>query len=87
MFIDAAHVRAYQHAAGIKDQDIARSIGGNSSKIHLAVDANGNSIELILSDGVTHDAKVAPDLINKIEYKNTEVLYADKGYDSIQLRE
>lgn len=41
-FIDGSHVRAHQHSAVIKNQDISKSIGGNSSKIHLAVDANVN---------------------------------------------
>ncbi|RZG71451.1 transposase, partial [Acinetobacter sp. WCHAc060033] len=33
LFIDGTHVRAHQHSAGIKNQDISKSIGGNSSKI------------------------------------------------------
>ena len=56
LFIDVSSiatqdVRAHQHSAGIKNQDISKSIGGNSSKIHLAVDAHGNPIEFIISDG------------------------------------
>ncbi|AMW79284.1 hypothetical protein AMD27_10520 [Acinetobacter sp. TGL-Y2] len=38
---------------------ISKSIGGNSSKIHLAVEANGNRMEFIMGDGTTHDVKVA----------------------------
>lgn len=87
VFIDASHVRAHQHASGIKGQCISKSIGGNSSKIHLAVDANGNPIEFIIGDGTTHDVKVAPDLIDALNLKDTEVLCADKGYDSELLRE
>ena len=44
-------------------QHIAKSIGGNSSKMHLAVDAHGNPIEFIVGDGVTHDIKIAPALL------------------------
>ena len=51
IFIDGSHVRAHQHSAGIKNQSISKSIGGNSSKIHLAIDSNGNPIEFIISDG------------------------------------
>ncbi len=47
VFIDASHVRAHQHSAGIKDQDISKSIGGNSSKIHLAVDAMAILLSLL----------------------------------------
>lgn len=87
VFIDASHVRAHQHATGIKDQAISKSVGGNSSKIHLAVDANGNPIEFIIGDGTTHDVKVAPDLIDCLNLEETKILCADKGYDSQLLRE
>ena len=87
IFIDASHVKAHQHATGIKNQSISRSIGGNSSKIHLAVDANGNPIEFIIGDGTTHDVKVAPTLIDSLDLKETEILCADKGYDSEPIRE
>ena len=63
VFIDASHVRAHQHTTGIKDQAISKSIGGNRSKIHLAVDANGNPVEFIIGDGTTHDVKVELHLI------------------------
>lgn len=66
VFIDATHVRSHQPATGIKDQDIYRSIGGNSSKIHLAIDSNGYPIEFLVSDGTTHDVKVALDLVDTL---------------------
>ena len=87
LFIDGTHVRAHQHSAGIKNQDISKSIGGNSSKIHLAVDALGNPIEFIISDGTTHDVKVAPKLVEKLDLTETEILCADKGYDCETLRD
>lgn len=87
VFIDGSHVRAHQHSAGIKDQDISKSIGGNSSKIHLAVDSNANPIEIIISDGTTHDVKIAPILIEKLGLNETAVVCADKGYDLESLRE
>ncbi len=66
--------------------NIGRSIGGNSSKIHLAVDSNGNPIAFIISDGTTHDVKIAPDLVTLLDLEQTEILCADKGYDSEPLR-
>ncbi|UNW10937.1 IS5 family transposase [Acinetobacter indicus] len=87
VFIDASHVRAHQHATGIKDQAISKSIGGNSSKIHLAVDSHGNPVQFLIEDGTTHDVKVAPKLVNNIDLHETEILCADKGYDSESLRE
>ncbi|MBO3656463.1 IS5 family transposase, partial [Acinetobacter bereziniae] len=61
--------------------------GGNSSKIHLVVDSNGNPIDFIITDGTTHDVKVAPDLISKLDLNEVEVVCGDKGYDSEPLRE
>lgn len=87
VFIDGSHIQAHQHAAGLKNQAISRSIGGNSSKIHLAVDANGNPIEFTISDGTTHEVKVASDLIDRLDLKETEILCADKGDDSALLRD
>ena len=72
---------------GIKDQAISKSIGGNSSKIHLAVDSHGNPVQFLIEDGTTHDVKVAPKLVNNIDLHETEILCADKGYDSESLRE
>ncbi len=42
----------------------------------------------MITDGTTHDVKVAPDFnINIIDLKETKVVCADKGYDSEPLRE
>ena len=87
IFIDGSHVRAHQHSAGIANQSISKSVGGNSSKIHLIVDAHGNPIDFMITDGTTHDVKVAPDLISTLDLKETKVVCADKGYDSEPLRE
>ena len=87
--IDATHVRAHQSSAGSAGDDyqyIAKSVGGNSSKIHLAVDAHGNPIEFIVGDGVTHDIKIAPMLLQLLDLQDTEFLNADKGYDSEEFR-
>ncbi|AOA58427.1 IS5 family transposase [Acinetobacter larvae] len=86
IFIDGSHVRAHQHSTGIKHQDISKSIGGNSSKIHLATDSNGNPIDFIISDGTSHDIKIAPALVSKLDLTESEILCADKGYDSESLR-
>lgn len=49
------------------------------------MDANGNPNEFIIDDGKTHDVKVAPNLIDALDLKETEILCADKGYDSESL--
>lgn len=87
--IDATHIRAHQSSAGAaggENQCIAKSAGGNSSKIHLAVDAHGNPIEFIVGDGLTHEIKIAPALLELLDLKDTELLHADKGYDSEEFR-
>ena len=35
----------------------------------------------MITDGTTHDVKVAPDLISTLDLKETKVVCADKGYD------
>ena len=62
-------------------------MGGNSSKIHLAVDSHGNPIEFIVADGVTHDIKIAPALFGLLDLKGSEFLNVDKGYVSEAFRE
>lgn len=64
-----------------------KSIGGNSSKIHLAVDSHGNPVQFLIEGGTTHDLKVAPKLVDRLDLNETEILCADKGYDSESLRE
>ena len=90
LFIDGTYVRAHQHSTGAatnNPQAISKSVGGNSSKIHLIVDACGNPCEFIVTDGTTHDIKVAPELLSKIPLDATDYISADKGYDSESFRE
>jgi len=87
IFIDGSHVRAHQHSAGIANQAISKSVGGNSSKIHLIFDAHGRPIDFMIIDGTTHDVKIAPELISKLDLTETDMVCADKGYDSEPLRE
>lgn len=89
VFIDGTHIKAHQHSSGAceNEQAISKSVAGRASKIHLAVDAHGNPITFIVTDGTTHDVKVAPDLIDEVDLSDTNVVCADKGYDSDDLRE
>jgi transposase len=90
-FIDGSIVKAHQHSSGAakKSEDgnhgIGKSVAGNTSKIHLAVDSSGNPIDFEVTGGEVHDAKVAPDLIAKLP--PSDYLIADRGYDSEPLRE
>jgi transposase len=87
-FIDGSIVRAHQHssgAAGEDNQAIGKSVGGNTTKIHMAVDACGFPIDFQLTGGDVHDAKAAPELITK--RPKADYTIADKGYDSEEIRE
>src|SRR6478736_8204823 len=60
-FIDGSIVHAHQHSSGGigGNQAIGKSVGGNTTKIHMAVDAYGLPIAFRLTGGEVHDAKVA----------------------------
>ena len=52
---------------------------GFNTKIHLAVDACGIPVRILITKGTTADCKQAEALIDNIKAK---VLLADRGYDS-----
>ena len=87
VMIDSTVVRAHQHAAGAKggqdSQDLGRSRGGFSTKDHFVVDAHGNPIDFCITAGQVSDFTMA---IPLLEDKITEVVIADKGYDSNKIR-
>lgn len=83
LMIDSSVVRAHHHAAGMNneanDQALGRSRGGFGTKIHLAVDALGNPIEIHLSPGQDADVTHAKTLLANHE---PDAVLGDKGYDS-----
>jgi transposase len=59
--IDTSIVRVHRHGACIADnnqQDMGRSRGGLTSKIHAIVDANGLPMHLALTPGEAHDNRL-----------------------------
>lgn len=87
-FIDGSIVKAHQHstgAVGKEDQAIGKSVAGNTTKIHMAVDAYGLPIEFDITGGEVHACKAAPELFAKLPDAN--YMIADKGYDSEELRD
>jgi transposase len=81
--IDATIVRAHQDASGARkkggSQEIGRSRGGPSTKIHAIVDALGNPVRLELSPGQTHEMKLAPTMLADIRDAN---VIGDRAYDA-----
>ncbi len=67
--IDASHVKVHPHAAGAKggNQEMSRTKGGSIRTLHLAVDAYGMPIRVIVTKGTTADCTKAKDLIDNIE--------------------
>lgn len=87
VFADGSIVRSHQHSTGAATPDnecIGKSRGGNTTKIHLAVDSGGLPVYFELSEGQKHDVKYAESLVNNLKEVNTFI--ADKGYDSETLR-
>jgi len=87
-FIDGSIVRAHQHSAGTaskKNEAIGKSRGGNTTKIHMAVDGFGLPIDFLITGGEVHDCKAAPEFIEKLPPSDYKI--ADKGYDSEKVRE
>lgn len=87
-FMDGSYVKAHPHSAGaatVEPQAIGKSRAGNTTKIHLAVDAYGLPIDFELTGGETPDCSVAPTLIERLPY--SDVVVADKGYDSERIRQ
>ncbi|ABQ55507.1 ISSod6 transposase, IS1301 [Legionella pneumophila str. Corby] len=87
-FIDGSIVKAHQHSAGgasEENQAIGKSRGGNTTKIHMAVDAHGLPIDFEITGGEVHDCKVAPEFIEKLAAAGHTI--ADKGYDSEEVRD
>ncbi|MFR9101523.1 MAG: IS5 family transposase [Coprococcus phoceensis] len=86
--LDAAIVQAHQHSAGAKKREppneIGHSRGGASSKIHVAVDAYGYPVYLMLSEGQRNDINFAIPLLEHMDIEKSSVL-ADRGYDSQNL--
>jgi len=86
-FIDSTHVKVHQDgsnpAGGQQDQDMGRTKGGLNTKIHAAVDKEGNPAVLILGPGQEADISMAEEIASSMDL---EELVADKGYDSDSFR-
>ena len=86
--IDTSVVRVHQHGACIADnnhQDMGRSRGGLTSKIHAVVDTNGLPVHLAITPGEAHDNRLCSVLLNALLPQT--MLLADRGYDADWIRE
>ena len=88
IFIDGSIVKAHQHSTGActpEHEGIGKSVAGNTTKIHMAVDSGGFPIDFDITGGQVHDSKAAHELINKLP--DADHFIADRGYDSEPIRE
>ena len=86
--IDTSVVRVHQHEACIADknqEDMGRSRGGLTSKIHAVLDTNGLPVHLALTPGEAHDNRLCSALLSALLPQT--MLLADRGYDADWIRE
>src|SRR3954471_12374180 len=70
--IDTSVVRVHQHGACIANnnrQDMGRSRGGLTSKIHAVVDTNGLPVHLALTPGEAHGNRLCSVLLSALPHK------------------
>ncbi|SED11401.1 IS5 family transposase [Bradyrhizobium erythrophlei] len=68
---------------GAKTQELGRSRGGLTTKIHMRCDSLGRPLRFMLTAGQRHDNLTAKALL---EGFNAEAVLADKAYDNNDLR-
>ena len=86
--VDGSIVKAHQHSTGAatkKNEAIGKSVAGNTTKIHMAVESCGFPIAFEITGGEVHDCKQAPSFIPALP--TAQYTIADKGYDSEELRQ
>jgi transposase len=84
---DTSIVRVHQHGsciAGNTEQQMGRSRGGLTSKIHAVVDTNGLPVRIGLTPGEAHDNRLCPILQSNLRPRT--MLLADRGYDADWIR-
>ncbi|MGB3627209.1 MAG: IS5 family transposase [Henriciella sp.] len=88
--IDSTIVRAHQHAAGgkggIHRNGVGRSRGGLTTKIHARTSADGLPVGLHLTPGQAADVTAYDDLMAE-DAPDPAAMLADKGYDSVAIRD
>ena len=77
-----APIRTHRARVERGAQEIGRSRGGPSTKVHVIVDALGNPVRIALSPGQTHEMKLAYELLGDI---TDAYVAADKAYDAAPL--
>ena len=71
---------------GTQNQDLGRSRGGFSTKIHVRTNRAGLPIGIVLTPGEAHDSTAYPDLMAERD-SDPDILLGERGYDSDPIRD
>jgi transposase len=86
VMLDSTACKAQRYASGARgggEEDLGRSPGGLTTKIHALVDARGRPLCFLLTPGQAADCRQAPALLEGPAF---EQLIGDRGYDTNALR-
>jgi transposase len=86
VMMDATITKAQRFASGARgggEEDLGRSRGGLTTKIHVLIDERGRPLCYLLTPGQAADCSQAETLLDGIEF---ERLIADRGYDTDAIR-
>ena len=84
LMIDASYIKAHPHSAGARGRQpgYRPHKRGLNSKLHLAVDAHGMPVRVMVTEGTAADCSQALPLIEGID---AECLLADRAYDTNEI--
>jgi transposase len=86
VMMDATITKAQRFASGARgggEEDLGRSRGGLTTKIHVLIDARGRPLCYLLTPGQAADCPQAAALLDGVELNR---LIADRGYDTDAIR-
>ena len=84
LMIDASHCKVHPHAAGGQRRQSRHEPNkrGLNTKLHLAVDANGMPVRILITEGTRADCE---ETVHLIEGISAGALLADRGYDTDEI--
>ena len=87
VMLDSTACKAQRFASGARgggEEDLGRSRGGLTTKIHALVDGLGRPLCFLLTPGQAADCRQARSLLEGVSF---ERLIGDRGYDTDELRD
>ena len=92
-YLDSTTVKVHQDGTGARknakgnetNQNIGKSVAGNTTKIHAIVDKSKHLQAVSLTPGNVHDSREAKNMIDQASAEGITLIVADKGYASQEL--